>query len=107
MLSNTIAEYGSPDHLVSNTPKTSKFVMLKLVNANTKQATIKRIPRSITVSTLQSLITKVLHSNAANKEPQLKYIDNENNLEVIMDNTNKTLDYYSIQDGNSVIAEWK
>lgn len=49
----------------------------------------------------------MLHSNAAHKEPQLKYIDNENHLEVIMDNTNKTLDYYSIQDGNSVMAEWK
>lgn len=37
----------------------------------------------------------------------LKYVDNENNIVVEMDSLNKTLDYYSIQDGNSVIAEWK
>lgn len=102
------SEYGSPEELISTAPKASKFVTLKLVNANTKQATIKRISRSITISTLQALVTKLLHINdGSNKEPQLKYIDNDNNLEVIMDNLNKSLDYYSIQDGNSVIADWK
>lgn len=60
------------------------------------------------MQTLQGLVTKLLGGqDLSNKEPQLKYIDNENNIEVIMDNGNKTLDFYSIQDGNSVIAEWK
>lgn len=104
----TYLEYGAPDDLVSSTPKASKFVTLKLVNSNTNQATIKRVPRTITISTLQTLINKLLSTNfSSNKLPKLKYIDNDNRLEVLMDNLNKTLDYYSIQDGNSVIADWR
>jgi len=103
-----VKKYGAPDDLVSSTPKASKFVTLKLVNSNTNQATIKRVPRTITISTLQTLINKLLSTNlSSNKLPKLKYIDNDNHLEVLMDNLNKTLDYYSIQDGNSVIADWR
>lgn len=94
--------------MVSTTPKASNFVTIKLINANTHQATVKRISKNITVLTLKALVTKLLHSpELINKEPQLKYVDNDNNIEVPMDNVNKTIDYYSIQDGNSVIAEWK
>lgn len=101
-------EYGLPDDLVSTTPKVSNFVTLKLINGNTHQATIKRVSRNITVLTLQALVAKLLGGqDVSHKEPQLKYIDNENGIEVIMDSPNKTLDYYSIQNGNSVIAEWK
>lgn len=103
-----VKKYGAPDDLISNIPKASKFVTLKLVNANTNQATIKRVPRSITISTLQTLINKLLSTNfSSNKLPKLKYIDNDNHLEVLMDNLNKTLDYYSIQDSNTVIADWR
>lgn len=100
------AEYGSPEELISTTPKVSNFVTLKLINANTRQATIRRVSRNITVMTLKALANKLL-GNSSDKEPYLKYIDNENNIEVEMDSETKTLDFYSIQDGNSVIIEWK
>lgn len=102
-------EYGQPDEFVCITPKVSNFVTLKLVNANTHQATIKRVSRNITVQTLQQLVAKLLGDRELNKRgaAALKYIDNENNIVVDMDGLNKTLDFYSIQDGNSVIAEWK
>lgn len=102
-------EYGQPDDIVSTAPKVSNFVTLKLINGNTHQATIKRISRNITVQTLQQLVAKLLGDQKSNKKGSavLKYVDNENNIVVDMDSLNKTLDYYSIQDGNSVIAEWK
>lgn len=102
-------EYGQPDDIVSIAPKISNFVTLKLINGNTHQATIKRISRNITVLTLQQLVAKLLGDQKSNQKgtAALKYVDNENNIVVEMDSLNKTLDYYSIQDGNSVIAEWK
>lgn len=59
--------------------------------------------------TLQQLVAKLLGDQKSNQKGTaiLKYVDNENNIVVDMDSLNKTLDYYSIQDGNSVIAEWK
>lgn len=58
--------------------------------------------------TLQALVAKLLGGKASKgKVPHLKYVDVDNNIEVEMDATNKTLDFYSIQDGNSVIADWK
>lgn len=91
------------------TPKVSNFVTLKLLNGNTHQATIKRVSRNITVQTLQQLVTKLLGDRQLNKRgiADLKYIDNANNIVVNMDSLSKTLDFYSIQDGNCVIAEWK
>lgn len=102
-------EFGQPDDIVSTAPKISNFVTLKLINGNTHQATIKRISRNITVLTLQQLVAKLLGDRKSNQKGTaiLKYVDNENNIVVEMDSLNKTLDYYSIQDGNSVIAEWK
>lgn len=103
-----LAEYGQPEDIVSTAPKVSNFVTLKLINGNTHQATVKRISRNITVLTLQSLVAKLLGgADFSDKGIQLKYVDNENNIEVAMDNVNKTLEYYSIQNGNSVIVEWK
>lgn len=101
-------EYGPPDDIVS-APKVSNFVTLKLINGNTHQATIKRISRNITVLTLQQLVVKLLGDarSCAKGTAILKYVDNENNIVVEMDSLNKTLDYYSIQDGNSVIVDWK
>lgn len=102
-------EYGPPDDIVSIAPKVSNFVTLKLINGNTHQATIKRISRNITVLTLQQLVVKLLGDpqSCSKGSAILKYVDNENNIVVEMDSLNKKLDYYSIQDGNSVIAEWK
>lgn len=103
------SEYGQPDDIVSTAPKISNFVTLKLINGNTHQATIKRISRNITVLTLQQLVAKLLGDQKLNNKRTaiLKYVDNDNNIVVDMDSLNKTLDYYSIQDGNSVIVEWK
>lgn len=87
----------------------SNFVTLKLINSNTHQATIKRVSRNITVQTLQQLVTKLLGDRDLMKRGAavLKYIDSENGIMVDMDCLNKTLDFYSIQDGNTVVAEWK
>lgn len=95
--------------MVPSAPKISNFVTLKLINGNTHQATIKRVSRNITVLTLQQLVAKLLGDQKSTQKGTtiLKYVDNENNIVVEMDSLNKTLDYYSIQDGNSVIAEWK
>lgn len=55
------------------------------------------------------MVTKLLGDQELNRRgaATLKYVDNENNIVVDMDSLTKTLDFYSIQDGNSVIAEWR
>lgn len=46
-------------------------------------------------------------SGVESTTPTLCYVDGSNNgIRVRMDNLSKNLDFYSIQDGDSVVVEW-
>lgn len=103
-------EYGSPADLVVVAPKVSNLITITIETLPPTKRISKRIPRKITVQTLQGIILKLfsgLLDDQFNISPTLFYVDGKNNdIRVRMDNLSKNLDYYSIQDGDSVVVEW-
>lgn len=108
--STFFTEYGSPADLVVAAPKVSNLITITIETIPPTKRISKRIPRKITVQTLQGIILK-LYANICDEKslssPTLFYVDATNsNIRVCMDNLSKNLDYYSIQDGDSVVVEW-
>lgn len=108
-INQIFAEYGSPAEFVARpNVKQSNLIKIHVLNQKTGEIWEKRVPRMITVQTLQGLIAKRFQTliNTNGSLPQLTYIDAEYpELMVPMDNSAKTLDFYSVQDGDTVIVK--
>lgn len=100
-------EYGSPEELmIRPVIKQSSVITLSLVDVESGRALSKRVPRKMAVQTLQGLVIK-LFQNGSGHLPTLSYVDAEmDDIHVVMDNMNKNLDFYSIQDGDTVLIKW-
>lgn len=88
--------------------KQSNLIKIRVLNQQTGAIWEKRVPRMITVQTLQGLVAKHFQTvmNVNGSLPQLTYIDAKYpELMVPMDNSAKTLDFYSVQDGDTVIVK--
>lgn len=68
----------------------------------------KRVSRKMSVQALRGVALKLLASTAVGTTlPQLSYLDrSRDDLKIGMENESKSLDYYSLQDGDAVIVEW-
>ncbi|CAD7011300.1 unnamed protein product [Ceratitis capitata] len=104
-----IEKYGSPaEFVVRPKSKQSNLIKIRVYNQQSGEIWEKRVPRMITVQTLQGLIAKRFQttSSSSSSLPQLSYIDAKYpELVVPMDNSAKTLDFYSVQDGDTVIVK--
>nr|XP_014100029.1 tubulin-specific chaperone E isoform X2 [Bactrocera oleae]XP_036230977.1 tubulin-specific chaperone E isoform X2 [Bactrocera oleae] len=104
-----IQKYGSPaEFVVRPNVKQSNLIKIRVLNQQTGAIWEKRVPRMITVQTLQGLVAKHFQTvmNVNGSLPQLTYIDAKYpELMVPMDNSAKTLDFYSVQDGDTVIVK--
>lgn len=84
--------------------KKSNVITINLRNSETNQVITKKLPRKITVQTLQGIISKLFRIDA-NKKIKLTYEDKEHpDIHIELDNNSKSLDYYSIEDGNSIVV---
>ncbi|XP_054740592.1 tubulin-specific chaperone E [Anastrepha obliqua] len=104
-----IKRYGSPaEFVVRPNTKKSNLIKIRVLNQQNGEIWEKRVPRMITVQTLQGLIAKHFQqvTAAVASLPQLSYIDAKYpELVVPMDNSAKTLDFYSVQEGDTVIVK--
>lgn len=76
----------------------------------------KRVSRKMSVQALQGVALKLLaarndggggSANGMLTMPRLSYLDRgRGDLKIDMENLSKSLDYYSVQDGDTVILEW-
>lgn len=69
----------------------------------------KRVSRKMSVQALRGVALKLLASAATvgTTLPKLSYLDrSRGDLKIGMENESKSLDYYSLQDGDAVIVEW-
>jgi len=103
-----INKLGNPElSMVKPIKKLTNLITIKIFDSLTNVEIIKKIPRKINVQTLQGIIIKIFNVNYQSNMPKLYYVDNANvNIKVLMDNLSKSLDYYSIQDGDTVMIEW-
>ncbi|XP_055695398.1 tubulin-specific chaperone E [Lutzomyia longipalpis] len=102
-----VEKYGSPDEsLVRPQVKVSSVVAVNLLDPEANRLVPKKLPKKMTIQALQGLVLKLFKSNAGSL-PILSYVDAERqDVCVVLDNMSRTLDYYSIQDGDTIIIQW-
>lgn len=101
-------EYGSPAEFMPRTNvKVSNLIKIRVLHSETGDVWEKKFPRMITVQTLLGLIIKRFHMDS-DTAPQLCYIDHKYpDLIVPLDNLSKTLDFYSLQENDTVLVKWQ
>lgn len=99
----SFTEFGSPiDFAIRPTKKASNLITIKIKNKTTDEIWEKRFPKTLSVQSLLGLIIK--RFNLAGLEPKLSYVDAKNpKLVVDLDNCSKSLDFYSVQDGDYLV----
>lgn len=88
--------------------KQSRAITVNLVDVESGRTVKKRMPLQMSLQTLQGLVMKLFqHGGGGGTLPTLSYVDAQmNDINVIMDNMSKNLDYYSIRDGDTVLIQW-
>ncbi|XP_037047366.1 tubulin-specific chaperone E [Bradysia coprophila] len=105
-LSVIFKKYGSPDELLTPAPKVSNVINIEIQTIPFTKTVKKRLPRKITVQALQGIISKLFNPRGS-EQPKLSYLDQKNpDIRVELDKVSKSLDYYSIQDGDVILVEW-
>ncbi|GAB0088706.1 Tubulin-specific chaperone E [Sergentomyia squamirostris] len=102
-----VAKYGCPDEaLVRPQLKQSSVITVNLLDPEANRLVTKKLPKKMIIQVLQGLVIKLFKSDAG-KLPILSYVDEERqDVCVVLDNMSKTLDYYSIQNGDTIIIQW-
>ncbi len=91
--------------MVRPTLKKSGLIAISIKELKTGRVIEKKVPLKMSVQTLQGLILKLFKPDELSL-PKISYIDkNLQNINVVMDNLSKSLDYYSMQDGDTVVFE--
>ncbi|XP_064536718.1 tubulin-specific chaperone E [Drosophila montana] len=100
-----VNKYGSPADFVPRIQaKQSNLIKVRIQHRQTGEVWEKKVPRMITVQTLQGLVMKRFH--IAGDTPHLCYIDAKHpELVVQLENSAKTLDFYSVQEHDTVLVE--
>ncbi|XP_017053356.1 tubulin-specific chaperone E isoform X2 [Drosophila ficusphila] len=100
-----VKKYGSPADFVPRTQtKPSNLINICIRHQLSGETWEKKIPRMITVQTLQGLVMK--RFRLGGNVPQLCYVDAKHpNLVVQLDNNAKTLDFYSVQEHDTVLVQ--
>jgi len=104
-LKRFFTEYGSPiDFLPPSQAKRSNLIKVCIQHQLTGETWDKKVPRMITVQTLQGLVMK--RFQLGGNVPQLCYVDAQHpDLVVPLDNNAKTLDFYSVQEHDTVLVQ--
>lgn len=101
------AQYGNPAPVIPQ--KRSTTIEVQFKNVVDGKMLRKKLPRALTIHTLYGLIYKMaaLHTYKMDLHSfKLYYVDAyNNNIKVYMDNLSKTLDYYSLQNGDTILIE--
>ncbi|EDW89807.1 tubulin-specific chaperone E [Drosophila yakuba] len=100
-----VKKYGSPaDFVPRSQAKPSNLINVSIRYQLTGETWEKKVPRMITVQTLQGLVMK--RFRLSGDVPQLCYVDALHpDLVVPLDNNAKTLDFYSVQEHDTVLVQ--
>lgn len=106
-----VKKYGSPDQLIlQQSRKRITTIEVQFKNVTNGKMYRKKVPLAMTTHTLYGLIYKIaaLHTCTGMdlKSFKLYYIDAyNNNIKVYLDNLSKSLDYYSLSNGDVIYIE--
>ncbi|VVC27021.1 Hypothetical protein CINCED_3A022009 [Cinara cedri] len=103
------SKYGSDYSEDLNTSKKIKTIKIKIVNFciesnSEKDVIIKTLPITMTLNRLKDLGKRLF--GLGNKQIEFSYLTKEKpDIEYSMENMNQTLDYYSVEDGNTILLK--
>lgn len=106
-----IKKYGSPEQLIlQQQRKRVTTIEVQFKNVTNGKMYRKKVPLAMTTHTLYGLIYKIAALHTCNgmdlKSFKLYYIDAyNNNIKVYLDNLSKSLDYYSLSNGDVIYIE--
>jgi len=105
-----VNKYGSPDQLIlQQQRKRVTTIEVQFKNVTNGKMYRKKVPLAMTTHTLYGLIYKIaaLHTSGMDlKSFRLYYIDAyNNNIKVYLDNLSKSLDYYSLSNGDVIYID--
>ncbi|KAH8355166.1 hypothetical protein KR093_007435 [Drosophila rubida] len=100
-----VNKYGSPADFVPRIQtKQSNLIKVRIQHQPSGEIWEKKVPRMITVQTLQGLVMK--RFRLSGETPQLCYVDAKRpELVVPLENNAKTLDFYSVQEHDTVLVQ--
>ncbi|XP_075211361.1 tubulin-binding cofactor E isoform X2 [Lycorma delicatula] len=105
---NLIKKYGeaeSSEYTQVSTKLKSSLIRVELFGEPTGQIITKSLPRSMLVQRLAGLVQKLF--NISSVVPELSVLSRKNpDLKICMNNHLKTLDFYSVEDGDRLIIKW-
>jgi Leucine-rich repeat (LRR) protein len=107
---NLVQKFGSPDQfIIQQNRKRVTTIEVQFKNITDGKMYRKKVPLAMTTHTLYGLIYKIaaLHTAGMDlKSFKLYYIDAyNNNIKVYLDNLSKSLDFYSLSNGDVIYIE--
>lgn len=83
-------------------------IQIRMAGENAPAPISKRVSRKMSVQALLGVMMKLFGSNVTSTTmPALSYVNsNRSHVKIPMDNLSKSLDFYSMQDGDVVLVEW-
>lgn len=106
-----LQKYGNPDQFILQPQrKRATTIEVEFKNVTNGKMYHKKVPLAMTVRSLVGLVYKIaaLHTCTGMdlKSIKLYYIDAyNNNIKVYLDNLSKSLDYYSLQNGDTIYID--
>lgn len=106
-----LQKYGNPDQFILQPQrKRATTIEVQFKNVTNGKMYHKKVPLALTVRSLVGLVYKIaaLHTCTGLdlKSIKLYYIDAyNNNIKVYLDNLSKSLDYYSLQNGDTIYID--
>lgn len=99
-----VRRFGQPEiEMVCPAIKQSNLIKVKIVDSKSGKILQKKLPSKMSLQALYGLVGK-LFSDMDN--PVLYGIDyNHENIKIELDNSSKTLDFFSIKDGDTILIE--
>lgn len=99
-----VKRFGCPElEMVQPVKKQSTLVKIKLVDCRTGKVLEKKLPYKMSMQALYGLVGK-LFSNT--DDAMIFGIDNEHtDIKIPLENSSKTLDFFSIKDGDTILIE--
>lgn len=107
-INKSILEYGSPAELCMVATKVSNLftIQIRMAGENATEPITKRVSRKMSAQALLGVVMK-LFGTASTTMPALSYVNSSrSHVKIPMDNLTKSLDFYSMQDGDVVFVEW-
>lgn len=102
-----LAKFGTPEvHILETTKKKSGTYKIKLEHKKSGKKTERKLPAKMSVQALYGLINKLFGDVLDGSDFKLVAIDPRcDNIQILLDPSSKTIDYYSIKDGDTILIQ--